>query len=263
MTVRNSREVLRALLDAIDQGVAVAQATVVETHRSVPRHAGARMLVYADGRTEGTVGGGELEARVVAEGRGALADGRSRLVRYELVDRDRGDPGVCGGEMLVHVEPHLPDPTVYVVGCGHVGRAVVELASWLGFRVVVTDDREGVLDGGLPDGAIRIAGPIEDALAAHPVTPHTHVVVVARGMDADVAALPALLASPARSIGVMGSRRRRAAVRARLVEAGVPEEHLARLGTLGLDLRAETPQEIAVSILGEIIGMRRRAPREG
>lgn len=262
MKARETGERLRALLDSIERGEPVAMATVVETSRSVPRHAGARMLVHADGRTEGTVGGGELERRVMEEAGRSLADGRSRVLRYELVDRDRGDPGVCGGEMVVHVEPHLPDPTVFVVGCGHVGVAVVELASWLGFRVVATDDRqELVTEAALPDADVLLPGPIERALADHPVTPETHVVVVNRGMEIDTEVLPALLATRARSIGVIGSRRRRAATRAALAARGVPEEQLDRIrGPLGLDLGAETPREIALSILGEILAMRRRPP---
>ena len=113
---------LRQLAEAVDGGVAVASATVVDTARSVPRRAGAKMLVFRDGSISGTVGGGEMEARVVAEAVDALADGRCRLLSYRLVDPGRGDPGVCGGDVQIFVEPHMPEPTVIVMGYGHVGR---------------------------------------------------------------------------------------------------------------------------------------------
>ena len=114
---------------------------VVRSKGSTPRHTGSKMLVYPDGSIVGTVGGGELENRVIAEARQAILDGQSRLLEYDLSDPARGDPGVCGGQVEVFVEPVLPKPTLIVIGAGHVGRAVVHLAKWLGFRVVVNDDR--------------------------------------------------------------------------------------------------------------------------
>ena len=145
---------LRQLAETVDTGTAVASATVVDTSRSVPRRAGAKMLVYRDGSIAGTVGGGEMEARVVAEAVAALGDGRCRLLSYRLVDPGRGDPGVCGGDVQIFVEPHMPKPTVIVMGYGHVGRAVAELAHWLGFRVVANDDR--------PLGDIEAADPTDE-----------------------------------------------------------------------------------------------------
>src|SRR5262245_38482958 len=99
------------------------------------------MLVFSGSRTVGTIGGGEMESRVIAEAMRALGDGRSRLVQYDLVNPAGGDPGVCGGTVQLYLEPYMPTPTIYVIGCGHVGAKVVELAHWLGFRVVVYDDR--------------------------------------------------------------------------------------------------------------------------
>lgn len=250
---------IRELLAAVERGTSVVLATVVGTQRSVPRHAGTKMLVYATGATSGTIGGGEMEARVRAEAVAALVEGRPRLVRYDLVDPVRGDPGVCGGEVHLYLEPYMPPPTVYVFGCGHVGSAVVQLAHWMGLRVVVYDDRaELVTVDAVPLADARVSGDIAAALEAEPVTDETHVVVVTRNMGLDLDLLPALLATPARSIGVMGSRRRWDTTRAELVRRGVAEEAVARVSSpVGLDLRAETPEEIAVSILAEIVAIRR------
>ena len=260
---------LHQLAEAVDTGVAVASATVVDTSRSVPRRAGAKMLVFRDGSISGTVGGGEMEARVVAEGVDALADGRCRLLSYRLVDPGRGDPGVCGGDVQIFVEPHMPKPTVIVMGYGHVGRAVAQLAGWLGFRVVATDDRP-VATGGSPDSETPggdpadtepdelIIGTVDDLLAGRTLDPDVSVVLVTRNIEVDSAALPALLATDAGYLGVMGSDRRWATTRARLEAEGVDPAALDRVHSpIGIEVGAETPEEIALSIMAEVIAHRR------
>src|SRR5690349_17477641 len=115
-------------LAALEQtGEAAALCTVVRARGSVPRHVGSKMLVYADGRLDGTVGGGALEQRVITEAQKALQDGNPRFVKHQLVDLQAGDPGVCGGEVEVFIEPLRPHPTLLVIGGGHVGRALVHL----------------------------------------------------------------------------------------------------------------------------------------
>lgn len=252
---------IRELIETVDRGTSVVLATVVETRRSVPRHPGSKMLVHADGRTSGTIGGGEMEARVRAEAVEVLATGRPRLVRFELVDPAQGDPGVCGGEVTIYLEPFMPTPTVFVVGCGHVGSAVVELAHWLGFRVVAYDDRaELVTDELLPHADVRLSGELAEAITVEPIHAETHVVVLTRNMGLDLQLLPVLLRTEARSVGVMGSARRWATTRTKLSEQGVADEQLERvLSPIGIELQAETPQEIAVSILAEIVALRRGA----
>jgi xanthine dehydrogenase accessory factor len=246
--------VLRALVAAIERREPVVQATVVATARSAPRHAGATMLVRADGTALGSVGGGELERRVIAAARDALGDGRPQLLRFELIDPRRGDPGVCGGEVMVYVEPHQPPATVYVVGCGHVGRAVAELAHWLGFRVVATDDRaDQAVPELLPGADLVIAGPITRALEQAPVTSDTHVVLVNRNTSVDIDVLP-VARHAGGDDGVIGSP---AAGVSRLLAGRVPADQLDRVRTpVGLDLGAETPREIALSILAEILAHR-------
>jgi len=252
--------VIGELAAAIERGEPVVLATVVRTRRSVPRRPGSKMLVHADGTTSGSVGGGELEHRVTLEAVEALADGRPRLVSYSLVDPAEGDPGVCGGEAEIYLEPFMPTPTVLIVGAGHVGRAVSELASWLGLRTVIWDDRSGMADGVDAEVAAALSGPIGDALAAEPLTACDSVVVVTRNVSLDVEILPQLLATPAHYIGLMGSERRWSTTRAALLAAGVEEAELERVrAPIGVEIHAETPEEIAVSILAEVIGERRGA----
>jgi xanthine dehydrogenase accessory factor len=250
---------LRSLADAVDARRAVVLATIVDTSMSVPRHAGSKMLVFPDGTTEGTIGGGEMESRVVAAAIEALAEGRPRRLTYSLVDPGVGDPGVCGGDVELYLEPHMPTTTVFVVGIGHVGRAVIELAGWLGYDVVAWDDREDV-DQVTGDDVTVLSGSIVDAVAAHPIDEHTRVVMVTRNVDLDTQILPVLLATPTPTIGLMGSARRWATTRARLVDAGMPTADLDRVQSpVGMEIAAETPAEIAVSILAQVIGHERGA----
>jgi xanthine dehydrogenase accessory factor len=265
MTSGEDRKVLLELTEAVDAGRPVALATVVATRRSVPRHAGTKMLVYDDGRLTGTVGGGELESRVIEVSREALNTGRPQLLEYSLLEPSRGDPGVCGGDVQIYVEPYMPPHTVLVVGCGHIGRAVIDLAHWLGFQVAASDDRaELVTTEELPNADVLLPGSIADGLASHPITEDTSVVMVTRNVDVDVEAIPLLLETPARYVGVMGSERRWTTTRQKLSAAGVNDEALDRIhAPIGLELNAETVEEIAVSILAEVIKTNRSVDPPG
>lgn len=255
------RTIVRALADALEEGVAVVMASVVRTQHSVPRHAGAKMLVYADGRQLGTIGGGEMESRVRTAAADAMATGRPDLLTFDLIDPAHGDAGVCGGSATIYLEPFMSQPHLLVIGCGHVGAAVVELAHWLGFRVTAVDDRADVADPALlPDADVVLAGPLGESLQHVAIDATTHVVLVTRNVAVDAGILPVVLESPARSIGVMGSRRRWATTRAELAEAGIADEQLDRvISPIGLDINAETPAEIALSIMTEIVGLRHPA----
>lgn len=251
--------ILDHLGSLLAEGHRVVLATVVATSRSVPRHPGAKMLITGDDLRIGTVGGGEMEARVAAEAKAALADGLSRLLDYRLVDPEDGDPGVCGGEVTIHLEPHMPPATVLVIGCGHVGRAVVDLARWLGYRVVATDDRAEAA-GDIPGADLIVVGSITEVLEQVALSPRDHAVVVTRNTDLDVANLPHLLATTVGTIGVMGSVRRWKATRSALEDSGMASEDLDRVTSpIGMDLGAETPEEIAVSIMAQILDADRGA----
>ena len=254
----SDRALLAHLLGAIDDGDPVVLVTVVATSRSVPRHAGSKMLVRGDLSQIGTIGGGEMESRVIDAAAEALTDGRPRHLDFDLVDPGHGDPGICGGSVSLYLEPFMPEPNLVVVGCGHVGTAVAELAHWLGFRVTVMDDRPDLASAErVPTADVVLSGPIPEALAKAKINEETHVVVVTRNMEVDLDLLPVVVDSAARSIGVMGSRRRWDATRDALIEAGIDEKALDRvISPIGLDIHAETPHEIALSILGEIVQLR-------
>lgn len=255
MTTIGPREILAELADAVDGSQPVVLATIVETARSVPRHAGTKMVVRADGSTIGTIGGGEIESLVRDESLTALKNRRPLLLRYTLEDPETGDPGICGGTMTVYLEPYMTPRTVYVIGAGHVGRSVVDLADWLGYRTVVIDDRADlVTEETMPNADFRFTGSVLDALGEHPVDDSTAVVVVTRSHELDAEIVPILLDTPAPYIGVMGSTRRWETTRGALIDQGVAAQKLERVHVpIGLEIHAETVEEIAVSIMSEII----------
>ena len=160
--------------------------------------------------------------------------------------------------MEIFVEPLSNAPTVLVVGAGHVGRAVAHLAKWLGFRVVVSDDRPEYANEQWAPGADRyLTVPIADVPQSMDIRPDTYIVLTTRNMGLDVAGLPALLETSAGYIGVIGSRRRWATAVQQLAAKGISHERLAQVHSpMGLELNAENPEEIAVSILAEIIMVR-------
>ncbi len=248
-----------ALAELEENGGSGAICTIVRSQGSTPRHVGSKMLVYADGSYEGTVGGGEMESRVIQAAQKAMADGQPRLLQYDLTDPGRGDPGVCGGQLEVFVEPVTPAPTIVVVGGGHVGRAVAHLAQWLDFQVVVSDDRpEFCTPEAVPGADQYLPGPLAGLPEVLHITPQTYLVLCTRNVEIDVAGLPALLETPAAYLGVIGSRRRWETTRQLLLQSGTSSGDLDRVNSpMGLELNAETPEEIAVSILAEIIQLRR------
>ncbi len=240
-------------------GEAAVLCTVTRTSGSVPRRAGAKMLVFADGRTEDTIGGGEMEARVIAEALKSLADGQPRALEYSLVDRARGDPGICGGTVEVFVEPINPQPTLLIIGAGHVGKALAQLADFLGYRVLVSDDRVELCNPeNIPHGDSFYPIAMSELPKHIAINAQTYIALTTRNAEIDVKGLPALLDSPAAYLGVIGSRRRWAEARKKMEAAGVPAAKLYRVRSpMGIDLNAETPEEIALSIMSEIVMLRR------
>ena len=259
MSAGDNARVLRDLNRAVDEGNPVVLATIVATKRSVPRRAGTKMLVFADGSSQGTVGGGEMEAKVVAAALESLRNHKPQLVDYELVNPQEGDPGICGGSLTLYLEPYMPPHNVYVIGCGHVGRAVIDLAHWLGYRTIAIDDRPDLVSAeSLPNADVRFAGSVGEALQANPVSEDSSIVVVTRSPEVDIRILPSLLNTPARYIGVMGSRNRWRSTREQLEADGVAVEQFERLHVpIGIEINAETLEEIAVSIMSEIVSVNR------
>lgn len=250
-----TKSIYEAIAEVEKNNESAALCTVVKSEGSTPRHVGSKMLVYPDGKFIGTVGGGDMEHRVLDEAWMAMGDGESRILSYSMIDPSRGDPGVCGGTVEVFVEPILPPALIVVIGAGHVGKAVVHLAKWLGFRVAVSDDRAEFCNPESTPGGDAYY-PVEmGKLPEHlKINRRTFIIITSRGSSVDALGLPSLLESDAAYIGVIGSRRRWLTTAKALKAKGIPEEQIAKVHSpMGLELNAETPEEIAVSIMAEIL----------
>ncbi len=191
----------------------------------------------------------------------ALSEGATRVLCYAFRDIEKGDVGVCGGDVEILLEPIRPQAKVIVVGGGHVGRAFAHLAHWLGFRVVLSDDRaEYATPEAVPDADEHVFCPLSELPNHVCIDENTYIVLTTRGVPVDVEALPTLLETCAAYVGVIGSRRRWEFCIRELRRRGVPEDRIARVTSpMGLELNAESPEEIAVSILAEIVMLRRAA----
>jgi xanthine dehydrogenase accessory factor len=214
------------------------------------------MLVYPDGRTVGTIGGGCYENDAFWKAREAITQRRPMNVKYELNDDFAQETGlVCGGQMEVFIEPVEASPDVYVFGAGHVGYFVAKLAHEVGFRVHVIDDREKFASSErFGEGINVIVDDIPQWIATHALPPTAYAVIVTRGHTHDLDALRALTAAPLRYLGLIGSKAKVRRIFDALVEEGTPHKSLEAVhAPIGLDIGAITPQEIAVSIVAELI----------
>ena len=253
------KQVYQALTEAQLKNAPVTLVTIIETQGSIPRHAGSKMLVYPDGSIVGTIGGGLMESKVIAEALLAQTEGSPRLRQYTLNDIETGNVGICGGTATMFIEPIGLVSTLLIIGGGHVGKALAELGKWAGYRVLLADDREAFCNpeyvAGLDEYLVCPPAEIAERAA---ITAQTFIAAVTRGLPVDRALIPALLKTDAAYIGLIGSRRRWQLTRNALIDDGLEEDELARVhAPIGLELQAETPKEIALSILAEIVMLQR------
>jgi len=238
------------------EGTPFVVATIVDVKGSSPRGVGARMIVMRDGTIIETIGGGVLEKQVIADALACLAAGTTRSERYELKEQGEKALGsLCGGEATVFFEVHVPARTLLIVGAGHVGQKLCAFARLLDYNVVVLDPREDMVTAERFPAADRlVCGDPAQAAELVAVGESTHVVIVTHGHVHDKDALRAVLGTSAASIGMIGSARKVRTIFAQLREEGIPAERLDRVhAPIGLDIGAETPAELALCIIAEIV----------
>jgi xanthine dehydrogenase accessory factor len=243
-------------------GRTVAVATLVGRQGSTPRGFGTKMIVTDAGETLFTIGGGAFEALVIEDAKEAIRDGRGFEKEYRFTERGAHALGmVCGGSARVLFEVVRPPEPLFVFGGGHVGRETAHLGSRLGFEVTVIDDRARLLDPRRFPAGARLVRVEHDFSGALPEIPRgAYVAVLTRCHRTDLQAVRHAAGRGAAYLGLIGSRRKVATVKARALELGVPPAALEEIhGPIGLPIGAETPEEIALSILAEMIAVRRAA----
>lgn len=244
------------------EGHRAALATIVSVSGSVPSFKSAKILVGEDGTLVGTVGGGCIEAEVVQAAREVIEEEMPRTLRFNLNENPTYDTGlICGGSLEIFVEPILPPALLYVFGGGHVGLNVYRVARIAGFEVVAIDDRDMYANRErFPEALEIFSGEMDGILSRLSPPVGSHIVIATRGHRDDMRVLRWAVKTPARYVGMLGSKRKVLTVFRALREEGVDAAALERVhAPVGLDIGAFTPEEIAVAVVAELIALRRRA----
>jgi xanthine dehydrogenase accessory factor len=252
--VSEAEKVLRTVNDWLAHGRRVCLATVVKRQGSAPREVGAKMGIADSGETVGSVGGGGLEQMIIARARQALDDGKPAVVDYDLSGEGASADALCGGKVSVLIEPLGETRRLVVVGAGHVGRAVARLAHWVGFAVTVVDDRQDLLSAEALGRGVTGVCASPEAVADLGLRAADFVVVCTRGHLLDKEWLRAVAGFAPRYVGMLGSREKARRVAEDLAAEGIAPDFVAGVHSpVGLAIEAETPEEIAVSVVGEIV----------
>ncbi|MBI4330522.1 MAG: XdhC family protein [Chloroflexi bacterium] len=242
------------------EGGEAALATIVITRGSTPREQGSKMLIKKDGTIIGSVGGGCTEAEVWQEAQKVMEEGKPKVLHFDMTGRSAEEEGmICGGTMDVYLEPIVSQPTLYLFGGGHISLSIAKIGKLVGFDVVVIDDRQGYANKERFPEADRLI--VKDFPLAFPelvVNKASYIVIVTRGHAHDEEVLEWAITAPARYIGMIGSKKKVKTVYSHIIERGGSEEALNKVhAPIGLSIQAQTPEEIAVSIMAEIIRVRR------
>jgi len=241
------------------EGEEAALVTIVSASGSTPREEGAKMLVKADGSIVGTIGGGNLEAQVIKEAVKVSRQGKPKRLHIGLTAKEVEDEGMlCGGDVEVFIEPILTSPTLYIFGGGHIALPLARMGKILGFRIAVIDDRAEFANADrFPEADMTLAEDFTKAFARLKIARASYIVIVTRNHQYDDLVLEWAVGTKAKYIGMIGSKAKNKAIFSHLLTKGTPKEQLDKVpAPIRLEIQAQTPEEIAVSILAEIIMVR-------
>lgn len=246
-------------------GQKCALATIVQVNGSIPSYESAKLLVREDGSLVGTIGGGCVEAEVWNAAREAMESGQPRHLTFSLGQDAAYDNGlICGGQLNVFVEPIIPQPKAYIFGAGHISKSLSKVANLAGFSTVIIDDREQFANRDrFPEAEDIYAGEYESIFPQLDIRDTSYLIIVTRGHRDDMRVLRWALETPARYIAMIGSKRKTISVMKELEKEGIPRSAFDRLfAPMGLEIGAVSPEEIAVSVVAEMIAVRRNASSE-
>jgi xanthine dehydrogenase accessory factor len=256
---RVMKEIFQEIVDVISRGEQAVLATVIFVEGSAPRGSGAKMLIKQDGTSLGSVGGGDLEQKVREKAREVMSTGQQDVLHFDLSGKSSETTMICGGVTDVLLEPIVPAETLYIFGAGHISKSTAVIAKMLGFRVVIIDprpdynNRENFLDAD-----VLVVEDFERAFSKLHVTENDYIVICTTGHVHDAECLFFAAGTRAKYIGMIGSKKKVKETKERLIQKGIAAERLDRVyAPIGLEIEAETPEEISVSILSQIIMVRR------
>ena len=255
-------DVFEELVRLRSLGQKCALATIVEVRGSIPSYESAKLLVREDGSLVGTIGGGCVEAEVWNAAREVIATEKPKRLTFNLGQDAAYDNGlICGGQLDVFVEPVLPIPQAFIFGAGHISKSLSKAANLAGFATVVVDNRETFASRErFPEASAVHAAEYEEVFPKLAIGENSYLIIVTRGHRDDMRVLKLAIATPARYIAMIGSRRKVLNVIRELEKEGVPREAFERLyAPMGLDIGALSPEEIAISVTAEMIAVRRGA----
>lgn len=253
-------DVFEELVALRRKGQKCALATIVEVNGSIPSYQSAKLLVREDGSMTGTIGGGCVEAEVWTAAREVIETEKARYLDFSLSQDAAYDNGlICGGQLHVYVEPIVPQPRACIFGAGHISKSLSQAAALAGFATLIVDDREQYANRDrFPEASEVHAGEYEQIFEKIEVTGSTYIVIVTRGHRDDMRVLRWAVGTPARYIAMIGSKRKVLSLVRELEKEGIPREAFDRLNApMGLDIGAVTPEEIAISVVAEMIAVRR------
>lgn len=241
-------------------GQKCALATIVEKRGSIPSYESAKLLVREDGSMIGTIGGGCVEAEVWNAARDVIESEKPKHLSFNLGQDAAYDNGlICGGQLDVFVEPILPVPAAYIFGAGHISKSLSKVATLAGFSTIVVDNRESFANRErFPEAAEVHAAEYEDVFSRLTINENSYVIIVTRGHRDDMRVLRLAIATPARYIAMIGSKRKVINVIKELEKDGIARTEFERIhAPMGLDIGAISPEEIAISVTAEMIAVRR------
>ncbi|MDR2861337.1 MAG: XdhC/CoxI family protein [Syntrophobacterales bacterium] len=254
------KDLYENILQIRNRGESAALATIIAVEGSSPGKQGAKMLICENGETEGTIGGGLMEKIVCEEAEKVIENGISKLVHIDLTGKEPGDM-ICGGIATVYIEAIIPQPVIYIMGAGHIGSCLVKLSKMLDYRIVVCDNRSDYANSErFPEADEIMTDEYDQIFPRLTVGVSACIVIVTHKHIHDQLVLQWALGTKAKYIGMIGSRSKKEQVYDNLAAMGFLREEIEkRVHTpVGLDIGAETPAEISVSIMAQIIQQMRR-----
>jgi xanthine dehydrogenase accessory factor len=243
------------------EGEEAALVTILSATGSTPREEGAKMLVKADGSIIGSIGGGSMEAQLIKEAIKVIGQGKPKQLHASLNAKDAREEErmLCGGELDVFIEPILTPPTLYIFGGGHISLALAKTGKLLGFNIAVIDDRAEFANADrFPEADTILAEDFAKAFPKIKIDKSSYIVIVTRNHQYDDIVLEWAVSTGAKYIGMIGSKTKNEAIFSHLLKKGIAKKQLDRVhAPIGLEINAQTPEEIAISIMAEIVKVRR------